>query len=94
MVKLPPPIGRARFENTKGNNLFNFFDYLSKHSPPKNYNSNYIGLINKYAFQITFGPLEVLKLKMSSWHRLDIFSLIPSRSVKLIWKADFLRSVI
>ena len=51
-LKLPPPIGRARFENTLGNPFYDLFKYCSKRSEKKILNCNYIVLLKKSAFEI------------------------------------------
>ena len=63
-LKLPPPIGRAVFENTMGNPCFTFLN--TDPNAPHKKNCNYIVILKKPAFGINFGPLEVLELKMLS----------------------------
>ena len=70
-----------------------FFTFLNTDckAPKKIQNSNYIGLLKKSAFKNDFGPREVLKLKMLTRRRLNIFSSSPSRGKKNIFESRFLK---
>ena len=94
-MKINPGTLPRKIWKYNGKSIFFTFLNTDQNGPELFFkNCNYIVLFKKSAFGINFGAREVLELKMLSRRRLNIFRSSTSQALKLIPKADFLKSTI